>query len=512
MSIFTMAGSVKPPKNKFDLSHERKTSCDFGQLLPIYVEEVLPGDSFRVRTELLIRLAPMVFPVMHRINAYVHYFYVPNRLVWDEWEDFITGGEDGTATPSLPYAAYEETSKGRFGVGELADHLGFPAADGIGAVTGQININMLPFKAYALIWNEYYRDQDLQTELEIYKSTSGANTAFFSNVGRYLQRRCFEKDYFTSARPWAQKGGESVLTVDTTDDTIDKMHYLTTSGAAPAAGDTKLDASGDLQDSAGTYIELQSAHFSINDLRRAVKLQEWLEKNARGGNRYTEHLYNHFGVKNGDLRLMRPQYLGGGKQPVSISEVVSHSANDNTTLGDTPLGEMAGHGIVVGNKNGFKASFTEHGYVIGILSVIPRTAYQDGIPRHLRYFDKFDYYIPEFASIGEEEIKDEELYLPLQNPSSAGSTFGYQQRYARYKYKSDSVHGSFRSDFDTWHLGRKFSSPPNLNSDFVKCHYGNEGFSRIFNVTDTANDPLWIQVYNKVDAIRPMPYMAIPTL
>ena len=252
-------------------------------------------------------------------------------------------------------------------------------------------------------------------------------------------------------------------------------------------------------------MDLSKATFTaatINELRRAFQLQKWLERNARSGSRYTEVLRAHFGVKSSDARLQRPEYLGGGRQKVSISEVLQTSE----TSENSPQGEMAGHGISIGNTNRFKAFFEEHGYVMGIMSVLPRTAYQQGIPKHLQKFDRFDYYWREFAHIGEQEIKYSEIMV--RNTSQGNNaTFGYAPRYAEYKYIPSTVHGDMKDTLRAWHLGRYFETVPALNASFVKA----DPSTRIFNVQGNYHH-LWAHIYNNVKAIRPMPVFGEPGL
>lgn len=517
MSIFTSIRGRRPRKNKFDLSHERKFSFTMGKLTPILVQDVVPGDKFRVNSELFLRMAPMLSPIMHRVNVYTHYFFVPNRLIWDEWEDFITGGRDGTSEPVAPYFDVQEigaNSAGALRKNSLWDFLGLPLLDG--PAYPQLNVSALPFRAYQLIYDEYYRDQNLQTPVDISKASGLVDGGERGKIMTF-RNRAWEKDYFTSALPWSQRGGDvnlpwnaEVVYRDTSD-----VYYPDGSpiagagllGTSPAGGShTRLKS--DFSDS-GTDVRIENIEsieggpVTINELRRSVRLQEWLEKNARGGARYVEQILSHFGVKSSDARLQRPEYLGGGKQPVQVSEVLSTFQEET----GNPQGTMAGHGVAVGGKNGFKRFFEEHGYVIGLMSVLPKTAYQQGVPRHFSRFDRFDYYWPEFAQIGEQEIKNKEVYAVSNSaPSYLEGTFGYQSRYAEYKYQPSTVHGSMRDNLAFWHMGRIFSTPPALNSSFVTSNPTN----RIFAVQD--GEQMYCQLYNKIDAIRPMPYFGTPTL
>jgi len=264
-------------------------------------------------------------------------------------------------------------------------------------------------------------------------------------------------------------------------------------------------------------VDLTSATAStINELRKAFKLQEWLEANARGGSRYIEHIYNIFGVKSSDARLQRPEYLGGGKSSISISEVLqtSGTAQDDTGYTATPLGEMAGHGINVGHSNDFTHSFEEHGLIIGIMSVRPQSSYSQGIPKMFTKFDKFDYFYPQFANIGEQEVKNKELFVisPQSSPSdeTLEQTFGYVPRYTEYRFAQNTIHGEFKTTLDYWHLGRKFANPPQLNSEFIKIEEDNRIFA--YEGTNEENDHLYCHMYFKINALRPLPLFNVPSI
>lgn len=511
--LFNIVPSRRPKRNVFDLSHEKKLSCNMGELIPILCEEVVPGDTFKMRTEVMLRLAPMLAPMMHRVNVYTHFFFVPNRLLWNNWEDFITGGENGTANPIHPfmYASWIGTSQRR-----LADYLGVSTQTG--GSYGINPINSLPFRAYQLIYDEYYRDQTLQPAIDINKGDAGSAAEALYLLP--LRQRCWEKDYFTSALPWTQRGGEVSLPLDGDADIVfDGTHpasvedYL---GNQSANGSVSINA-GRMEDSSSEDIvfDVAASHhadlstvtdaISINELRRATRLQRWLERNARAGSRYIEQILSHFGVKSSDSRLQRPEYLGGGKSPVVVSEVLQTSQTEVT---GTAQGNMAGHGISVGNSHQFKSYFEEHGIVMGIISVLPRTTYQQGMRRMFFRSDKFDYYWPEFAHLGEQPVYEGELYADDYDPLTMKNVWGYQSRYSEYKFVPSSVHGDFKSSLNYWHMGRNFSSLPNLNSDFVES----DPTHRVFAVTDPDEHKLWIQVYNDLKAIRPMPIFGEPTL
>lgn len=507
MKIFDSIKITRPRVNKFDLSHERKMSLRMGKLIPMFIQDVVPGDRFRVKSEIFLRMAPMIAPIMHRVNVYTHYFFVPNRLVWNEWEDFITGGPDGDLAPVPPYFTINDVNvdTGMFDIGTLADYMGLPmlpAAFNIDP-NNETRVSALPFRAYQKIYDEYYRDQNLSSSLDIDLSSGDVAGAEFSKI-MTLRSRAWEKDYFTSALPFAQRGGEVSVPFDSVVDEV----YSTTTGQklTSGPGTIEYDIQGDLvaQDSIPRDAELRGStgNLSINELRRSVRLQEWLEKNARGGYRYVEQILSHFGVKSSDARLQRPEYLGGGRSPVVISEVLQ-TAQDATE----PLATMAGHGVSVGNTNGFKRFFEEHGFVIGIMSVLPKTAYMQGIPRMFTREDKFDYFWPEFANIGEQEVKLKEvLYSGAAVTERPDDTFGYQSRYCEYKYGINTIHGEFKTTLAHWHLGRIFGAIPVLNEEFVTA----DPSDRIFPVAD--EEHMYCQLWNRVDALRPMPYYGTPTL
>lgn len=517
--LFNQVLGNKPKRNVFDLGHERKFSMNMGELVPILCEEVVPGDTFQMNTEVMMRLAPMISPVMHRVNVYTHFFFVPNRLIWKDWKDFITGGEDGDQAPVVPY----KEVTGQIGydllkAGTLSDYLGISAEGTFGQ---NFNINVLPFRAYHLIWNEYYRDQNLQSKHPIL-DTSGADVTTLSNLTK-LHKRNWEKDYFTSALPWTQRGGDVQLPLGGTAPIIytvtgDADIVRNNTNGAPHSQAQPLsifgDGSGELiaqsqispasiDNSDKLSADLsQASAATIEELRRATKLQRWLERNARSGSRYIEQILSHFGVKSSDARLQRPEYLGGGKSPVVISEVLQTSSTDS----ETPQGNMAGHGVSIGNTHKFKKFFEEHGYVIGIISVLPKTSYLQGTRRHFYKSDKFDYFWPEFAQLGEQPVYKGELYSDWDEDDL--ETFGYQSRYAEYKHIPSSCHGDFKGNLDFWHMSRKFSNEPALNSEFVTA----DPTHRVFAVTDTDVPKLYVQIYNDLKAIRPMPYFNVPTL
>ncbi|AXH75359.1 MAG: major capsid protein [Microviridae sp.] len=512
MSIFSKNKTTRVKRNKFNKSHERKLSINMGYLYPILCEEVIPADHFRVSTESLIRFHPMVAPIMHRIDAYIHYFFVPYRLVWDGWNDFITGGPDGKNTSIVPTMTISNDNKQHFKKGALADYFGIPAMDPTVPMLATEAINALPFRAYHTIYNEYYRDQTLTPEATVTKN----DTVDFNTEGASLaslRKRSWKKDYFTSALPWTQRGDEILIPIEGKVTYLNESLVKASSDGLPISGALSADADGDLATSGiKSRIEniegVTNAVTTINDLRKSIHLQKWLEKNARAGARIVEFVFEHFGIHQDDLRMSRPQYLGGGRSNITISEVLATFGNDTIAQGT-----MAGHGVGVGNTNYFNKGFNEHGVILGILSVTPQPSYQQGIPKMFSHLDKFEYPFPEFANLGEQAIINKELYFDTQsNNGDNNLPFGYTPRYAEYKFGINSVHGDFRDDLSFWHGGRIFSNRPTLNAQFIECDTTSIT-NRIFPVTDSeATDKLYCQIYNNVKVLRCLPVFGTPTL
>jgi hypothetical protein len=507
--IFQQQRMNKPQMSAFDLSREQKLSCKMGELVPTYLEEVLPGDQFRVKTETLVRFAPMIAPIMHRVDVFLHYFFVPNRLLWSEWEEFISGDQDGQYTGGETAPVFPKISLNIISTTDtrkkLADYLGLPIPqiDTLSTtVKNNTEVSKLPYRAYNKIWNEYYRDPNLATELEIDPETTGDSWD--------IKYRSWEKDYFTSALPFVQRGAAIGVPIDYeyADNTL--IYDISGSPVSSTVGLSAQGNTGRLIDDSNTD-ELQVRNlandvfdFQINELRRASALQRWLEKQALGGYRYIETIFSHFGVKSSDKRLQRPEYLGGGKIPVMVSEVLNTSATATQ-----PQGNMSGHGVTMGESMTFQTQIEEHGYIMGIMSIMPKPAYYQGIDKHWLRADKFDYYWPELANLGEQEVKNIELYVE-DDAGINQQTFGYQQRYAEYKYGKSSVHGDFRTSLDYWHISRKFATRPQLNETFLEVNPADDYITNIFAVE--TGDNIWVQLYHDVKARRPMPYFANPQL
>lgn len=513
-NLFNSVKMTRPKRSAFDLSHDVKLSFNMGELVPVCCFEAVPGDSFNMSMESLIRFAPMVAPVMHRFDVTCHYFFVPNRIIWPGWSDFIMNqnneGQAGVGNvPAFPFIDFDPTAfDGTYE--RLGNYLGLPYAPTTGVTPEKVSA--LPFAAYQKIWFDYYRDQNLFVgafdELD-----DGDNNAAFNSFLGVLRKRCWEHDYFTAALPFAQKGAGVTIPIAGFEDVPVGIDAGTTIGSqqwpmvtppvnANVLNDDDPDNIVPSQYLLAKTSNLDAQAATINDLRRAFRLQEWLEKNARGGTRYIENILAHFGVRSSDKRLQRPEYITGVKSPVVISEVLQTGES-----GTTPQGNMSGHGVGVTSGRYGKYFCEEHGYIIGIMSVMPKTAYQQGIPRHfLKYNDMLDYYWPTFAHLGEQEVLGKEVYA--YEPAAYGDApFGYVPRYAEYKFLPNRVAGEFALTLDYWHAGRIFANPPSLNNAFVES----DPTHRIFAVTDPTEDKLFAHVLNKIRAIRPMPKFGTPT-
>lgn len=500
---------VAPGKSTFDLSHDHKLSCNMGQLVPVMVMDCVPGDKVSVASEVLVRLAPMVAPVMHRVDQTCHTFAVPKRLLWDHWEEYISNQKISGSVPAHPYFTHTSDYYTR-----LDDFLGLPEITG----GNGYNINPMFHAAYQFVWNEYYRDQNLQTAVD-HKLSDGDNGAKRTMLST-LRRRAWEHDYFTSALPFAQKGDavEIPIAGDVTlkaapnapGKFLGAADHL---GIGGTGGDIETDLAGgvynkpnggginqDVVYDPNGSLEVANANTTINDLRKAYALQRFLEKMARYGTRFTEFLRGVFNVQSSDKRLQRPEYINGYKTPVVISEVLNTSATATE-----PQGNMAGHGISIGGSEFGHYFCEEHCIIITIMSVMPKTGYQQGIPKHfLKVNDPFEHFFPDFDHIGEQEIVNEEIYVDTATP---GGTFGYTPRYCEYKFNNNRVSGDFKTTLDFWTMNRTFSSEPALNSAFVEC----DPTHRIFAVTDPNQDKLWVLVQNKIYANRPMSKYSTPT-
>lgn len=452
-----------------------------GKLIPVQVQEVLPGDTLRLSTSALIRLAPMLAPVMHPVTVRIHHWFVPNRIVWDSWEDFITGGKDNANTDTVPQISNGDSK------GTILDYMGVPPLDGE-------TVNALPVRAYNKIYNEFYRDQDLIDEINE-ENISVLNCAW-------------RKDYFTAARPWPQKGSDIVLPIGdrapvATDQTPGSGNNVDVF-ASEAPGYRQLGSDQDytyLSTTGGTeanslYADLsQATGVTATEFREFFALQRYAEARSRYGSRYTEYL-RYIGVKPSDARLQRPEYLGGGKSTIQFSEVLQ------TGEGVDPVGTLRGHGITAMRSKGVRRFFEEHGHVITLMSIVPKSIYQNGVQRNWLRLDKEDYFQRELQSIGQQKVQQKEVYFD----SDPDEIFGYQDRYSEYLTCPSGVSGDFRDILNYWHLARDFQDAPNLNEEFINC----EPTKRIF--AEQTTHPLWCMVNNSVVARRMVKKVSIGKL
>lgn len=469
-------------RHKASLSNYRLLTGEPGLLYPLPPLEVLPHDTVELQTKLLVRVTPLAAPVYHQMDVRVHHWYVKNRILADnhghDWEDFITGGEDGLNVDTVPTLTSTNAK-------DLLDYMGLPKVAGI-------EVNAYPVRAFNMIWNEFYKDTHLGTERLPEDLT--------------IPRIAWQKDYFTTARPWSSLGPEisiplgdsapivtvsglnqpAVMNVASTDSPIGTQSLGTVSGGVVDAGgstvylDPKGTLEADLENAAGA---------NPIEFREAFALQTYAENRARYGARYTEYMAHAFGITQANFN--KPIYLGGGTSPINFSEVMQTAPEASGR--DFGVGDMYGHGIVGMKSQKFRKFFTEHGYIISVISVRPKTMYQDGIQRHWLYQDKEDYYTKELANIGQQGIYQDEIYADAGNGSDL---FGFQNRYSQLLYQPSGVSGEFRDTLDYWHLGRQLGSSPTLNGAFIDCVPDN----RIYN--DTNSDPLWIMAHNQCVARR----------
>lgn len=565
---FSDAPAMYMRRTKFDRSHVYKTTFDSGKLIPVFVDEVLPGDTTRMSVNYFARLATPIKPIMDNIYLDWFFFFVPNRLVWEHWQNFCFEREDPDDTTDYVIPTINShTSTENLLIGSLWDYFGLP----INTTSDISGINALPFRAVYLIWNEWFRDENLQKSVKIQKGD--ANEVLDSSrisdqpswllgsdgnliAGHACPPRGKRHDYFTSALPWTQKGpGVSIglagtasivdpspgagfllhssdsqlaavsaargegksggyrITKGTDSISFNRFGSNTdTSGVGGFAGNAEENVTVSAQPSStylgnDSYVDLDtSSIFTINSLRTAFQMQKFYERLARGGSRYTEVLRSFFGVVSPDARLQRPEFLGSFTKMVNVNPIAQTSATDNTS----PQGNLSAYGVTAAKFHGFTKSFVEHGYVIGFVCARADLTYQQGINKMWLRSTVYDFYWPTFAHLGEQAIELCEIYA--QGTEADSTVFGYQERYAEYRYKPSQITGKFRSSvangsLDKWHLSQFFKNAPTLNEEFI---IENPPINRIIAVTDEPE--FLLDIGFRYTTVRPMPMFGTPGL
>ena len=549
-SHFSLAPHVDISRSRFDRSASLKTSFNAGDVVPFFLDEVLPGDTFSVDTSKVVRLQTLLTPMMDNVYLDTYYFFVPNRLVWNHWKEFCGENTESAWIPETEYTMPQITSPADSGwaVGTLADYFGIPTG------VPNLSVNALPFRAYALIINEWFRDQNLQDPLVVPlddSTVAGVNSGtFVTDVAKGGKPFIAAKyhDYFTSCLPSPQKGPDVLIPSATageypvvgngkvlglTDGTVlgglsfnssDARFSLHTNvfgqpfGTAGTGTDNYRDGLGvptqaqlgdNLFNSGLVAVASGGLGASINQLRLAFQIQKYYEQLARGGSRYTEVVRSFFGVVSPDARLQRPEYLGGNRVPINVNQIVQQSGTESS---GTPQGTVVGQSLTTDSHSDFTKSFTEHGYVIGLMVARYDHTYQQGLSRLWSRKDKFDFYWPVFANIGEQPVKNKEIYA--QGNAKDDEVFGYQEAWADYRYKPNQVTGEMRSAYtqslDVWHLADDYDTLPSLSDSWIREDKAN--LDRVLAVASSVSNQFFADIYVKNYVTRPMPMYSVPGL
>lgn len=528
-------------RSKFNMNHSVKFSGNVGDIIPFDVQEVLPGDTFQYNTSKVVRFQTLVAPIMDNIWLDCYYFFCPTRLTWSHWKQFNGENTESKWLPSTEYSIPQITAPAETGwqVGTIADYMGIPTG------IPNLSVNALPFRAYALICNEWFRDENNLDYLDIPTgdaTVQGVNTGtFVTDVAKGGKPYIASKyhDYFTSALPAPQKGPEVSIgltgNVPVVASALNKSHddlvalggnnslifgslsdgsLVSRTGAAFSGGALfakDLSSGGNSVDITPLNLEANMSGLtmaSINSLRLAFATQRMYERDARGGSRYVEMIKSHFGVVSPDARQQRPEYLGGNRIPININQVVQTSGE----VGNTPQGNVAGYSVTSDSHGDFIKSFTEHGYIIGICVVRYDHTYQQGLHRMWSRKARTDYYLPVFANLGEQPILNKEIYAT--GSDSDDEVFGYQEAWAEYRYTPSRVSGEMRSQattsLDVWHLGDYYTQLPVLQSSWIMEDKSN--LDRALQVTSSVSNQFWCDFYLSCEATRPMPLYSIPGL
>ncbi|AKI26936.1 major capsid protein VP1 [Gokushovirinae Fen7875_21] len=531
---FAMVPRAEIPRSSFAMQKTLKTTFDSGYLVPIMCEEVLPGDTFNVKTTLFGRLATPIFPVMDNLHLETFFFFVPNRLVWSDWQRFM--GEQANPADSISFSIPQVVSPASgYVANSLYDYFGLPTVGQV-AGTNTVSHSALPMRAYNLIFNQWFRDENLQNSLGF--GATNTVSDFGDGPDPYtnytLMRRGKRADYFTSCLPWPQKGGVAVsLPLGTSAPIKSDGTNLQMRGggggmtglafAAGTVGSNLQNQSGTTGASSvnwgaagtattGLYADLSTATAAtINQLRQSFQIQKLLERDARGGTRYTEIVRSHFGVISPDARLQRPEYLGGGHSMISMNPI-AQTQGTGASGTSTPQGNLAAFGHYLAPNHGFTQSFTEHGHIIGLVAVRADLTYQQGMRKMWSRLTRYDFYFPVFAMLGEQAVLNKEIYC--DGSANDTAVFGYQERWAEYRYNPSQITGLFRSTYatplDAWHYAQKFTSLPTLASTFIQ---DTPPLSRNLAVGAGANgQQLLLDAFFNMQVARPLPMYSVPGL